>query len=344
MYNPLPYLPKKFQKIIELLKTWKVSPKVIFFTLGFLATLWFIIRVVPKPSRVNYPCIQATTPFMSGFVLYLISLGSSVAAFRCFRYFQIRSKHVIAFLFLFSCLLFFLSTVIQMPHSSQAKRIMPGVVYFPPNEPIGLAKGIFPGRVVWMWDPDATNENCSNTSNNNGIIDPGDDAWFMSKNNDQEVIDSMMIKSIIGLTGKTDVHDAWDTIFKFFNFNHGNGYTGYAVGQKIFIKVNATSAYGGLASGRFNADLGRTDNLAINDFASETNPFVVLSVLRQLVYSASVPEEMIYVGDPARNIYKEFYDLWHNEFPGVHILGNNLIHPELNIIGLGRTPVAVTLK
>jgi len=114
------------------------------------------------------------------------------------------------------------------------------------------------------------------------------------------------------------------------------------VGEKLLIKISATSAYGGLASKRFHADLSRTDHLVDNNFASETNPYIVQSAIWQLVNKAVVPEEMIYVGDPARNINKEFYDLWHSAFPGVHILGNNLIHPEINIHSLHRTPVAVT--
>ena len=131
-------------------------------------------------------------------------------------------------------------------------------------------------------------------------------------------------------------------IFKYFNNKNGHGNVGYYSGQKIFIKINATTANGGLADGRFNSDLSRIDNLSVNPFASETNPYIVLSMLRQLINNAQVPENMIYVGDPARNIYKEFYDLWHNEFPNVHYLGDNLIHPEINVAGLGRTPVAVS--
>ena len=216
------------------------------------------------------------------------------------------------------------------------------VNYFLPNEPIGIAKGIFPGRVVWIWDPAATNPACSNTSNENGVIDAGDDAWFMSKNSNSDVIDGMILKSVKALTGADDAAQAWNSLIRYFNINHGHGDVGYKAFQKILIKVNATSACGDISSGRFNTDLGRTDHLAINSFASETNPYVVLSVLRQLVNHAGVPENMIYVGDPARNIYKEFYDLWHNEFPGVQVLGNNLIYPGLNITELGRTPVAVT--
>ena len=342
MYNPLPYLPGRFQKVIAKLKSQGVPAKIILLAIGFMATLWFLVRVVPKPSRASYPCMQATAPFMSAFVVYLLSLTGSVAAFRRFRFFAVRSRYVIASLCLVVALVFFLFSFVQWPVISLATRRVPGINYFTPNDPIGVAKGIFPGRVVWIWDPTATNPACSNTSNENGVIDADDDAWFMAKNSNSEAIDSMMMKSVMALTGTSDVAHAWDTLFRYYNLNHGHGNVGYTAGQKILIKVNATTAYGGISSGRFNADLGRTDHLAINSFASETNPYVVLSVLRQLVNQARVPEDMIYVGDPARNIYKEFYDLWHIEFPGVHVLGNNLIHTEINITGLGRTPVAVT--
>ena len=33
-----------------------------------------------------------------------------------------------------------------------------------PNVPIGEAKGIFPGWVVWVYNPYTTNENCTNSS------------------------------------------------------------------------------------------------------------------------------------------------------------------------------------
>lgn len=342
MNTLLPFIAEKVQRAIIRLKSKKAPSKVILLAIGFMATLWFLIRVIPKPSRAAYPCMKATAPFMSAFVIYIISLGGSIAAFRRFRISIHKSSYFIAFLCLTGALTLFLFSVVQWPGISMASRKLPGVNYFTPNDPIGVSKGIFPGRVVWMWDTTSTNPACSNTSNENGVIDAGDDAWFMAKNSNSQVIDSMMVKSVLALTGTSELAKAWDTMFRYFNYNHGHGYSGYSSGQKILIKVNATTAWGGLASGRFNADLGRTDHLTVNSFASETNPYIVLSVLRQLVNEAGVPEDMIYVGDPARNIYKEFYDLWHNEFPGVHVLGDNLIHPEIDITGLGRTPVAVT--
>lgn len=342
MYNPLPHLPQKFQRLIFKLKDKRFHPKFIFLVLGLLATIWFLIRVIPKPSRANYPCMQATAPFMSAFILYLLSLGGAVMALKRFRLNFLKSKYGFAVFFLAIALLLYLLSDTFVHKTSYASTTIKGINSFTPNEPIGIAQGIFPGRVVWMWDPDATNENCTNTSNSNGAIDPGDDAWFMIRNNNAQVIDSMIIKSLIALTGATDNEDAWDKIFKFYNNKTGNGNHGYTSGQKIFIKINATSAHGGLASGKYYADLSRNDKQDINPFAAETNPFIVLSMLGQLVNVAHVPQNLIYIGDPARNIYKEHYDLWHNEFPDVNYLGNNLIHPELDLPGLGRMPVAVT--
>lgn len=342
MYNPLPYLPKKLQGFIRSLQSRKVHNKIIFIALGLFATIWFLIRVIPKPSRAGYPCMQATAPFMSGFVLYLLSLGGAAMTLKSFRTNLLKSKYITAVLFLILALsfYFFSQTQIQLP--GFARNVKGTQNYFTPNDPIGVAQGIFPGRVVWMWDPKATNENCDNTSNENGVIDEGDNAWFMEINNNQQVIDSMLIKSLLSLTGATDNPTAWDMIFHYYNNQNGYGDVGYTDGQKILLKINATSAYGGLGNNKYYADLSRNDDLSINDYAAETNPFLVLSMLHQLVEEAGVPEEMIYLGDPCRNIYKEHYDLWHADYPDVKYLGNNLLHPELEIENLGRHPVSVT--
>lgn len=342
MYNPIPHLPQKFQWFILSLKSLRIPNGLVIFTIGLLATLWFLIRVIPKPSRAAYPCMQATAPFMAGFVVYLSSLAGSILAFRHFRLSVNRQAYFFAGLFLVVAFSLLVSTFVQMPGISMANRASAVKGTFPPNEPIGIARGVFPGRVVWMWDPNATNENCANTSNGNGVIDAEDDAWFMARNNDQDVIDSMLIKSVIALTGVIDMPSAWDVVFRFYNNAQGYGDIGYEPGQKIFIKVNATTAYGGVSTGRYYADLSRNDDLSVNDFAAETNPFLVVSMIRQLVNEAGVPPEMIYVGDPARNIYKEFFELWKSEFPAIHVLGNNLLHPELEVEALGRLPVVVT--
>ena len=56
--------------------------KVLFIATGVLSTIWFLIRVIPKPSRATYPCIRTVTPIMSSFVIYLIAISGSVLAFK----------------------------------------------------------------------------------------------------------------------------------------------------------------------------------------------------------------------------------------------------------------------
>src|SRR5512135_258200 len=56
--------------------------KMLFFAAGIFSTIWFLIRVIPKPQRAAYPCMRASAPVMSAFVLYLLSLAGTAAAFR----------------------------------------------------------------------------------------------------------------------------------------------------------------------------------------------------------------------------------------------------------------------
>ena len=37
---------------------------------GTLALIWFLVRVIPKPQRANYPCMKVAYPLMSGLVVW----------------------------------------------------------------------------------------------------------------------------------------------------------------------------------------------------------------------------------------------------------------------------------
>src|SRR5665647_3815704 len=50
--------------------------------IGFTALIWFLIRVIPKPSRASYPCQQAAFPLASAFVIWLTAVISSMFAFK----------------------------------------------------------------------------------------------------------------------------------------------------------------------------------------------------------------------------------------------------------------------
>ena len=64
------------------LYSFKPSAKIIFFIAGVVSTIWFLIRVIPKPQRAGYPCMRAAAPVMSAFVIYLLTLSGSVMAFK----------------------------------------------------------------------------------------------------------------------------------------------------------------------------------------------------------------------------------------------------------------------
>src|SRR5450759_2950403 len=56
--------------------------KIVFISLGISSTIWFLIRVIPKPQRATYPCMRAAAPLMSTFIIYLLTLSGSVFAFK----------------------------------------------------------------------------------------------------------------------------------------------------------------------------------------------------------------------------------------------------------------------
>jgi hypothetical protein len=280
--------------------------KILFPIIGLAALLWILFRVIPKPTRAEYPCVKAATPLATGFIVYFVSLVVSAAAF-------IKTKKRI---YLSPYLIFVGLAVFGFSDSSNLTENLGDVdhplqkSFHAANNPAGQAKGIFPGRVVWVYDPNATNENCNPTSVGN--------AWWMADNNNQTVIDGMVSKAIQSLTGKTTDKDSWEAIFKYHNNNRGKGSVLYSPGEKIFIKINNVSGWGGNYSTK---DLSVAANGSYG--ISETSPEIILSVLRQLVGVVGVAQSDIYVGDPLRNTYKHCYDMWHNEFPDVHYVSHD---------------------
>ena len=285
----------------------RLISKLIFPIVGFGALIWFLIRVIPKPSRANYPCMQAAAPIASSFVIYILGLISSFLLFKKAKKYFVESRTLLYTIFLFLGILVSFSTFLHTDHDVFAYNQS---VLEDPNQPIGTARGIFPGRVVWEHEPDATNENCIPNQYGNG--------WFLSENNNQSVIDIMLSNGLQRLTDQTTDLAAWQAIFSFYNNNKGKGAVGYSNTEKIFIKINATSSW----SGNFNpSDLTVVNNS--NYGMSETSPQIVLAVLRQLVNVVEVPQDKIYIGDPMKHIYKHCYDMWHSEFPNVHYMDYN---------------------
>jgi hypothetical protein len=274
----------------------KVAAKVVFIVLGVLSTIWFLIRVIPKPSRATYPCVKATAPFMASFVIYLISLTGSVFAFRKFKASLLRSKYLIAFISFTAGVLAITVSVINSPGKTKAMQLVSADA-FEANQPMGEAYGIFPGRVVWIWDPDATDETCTN--------DQGD-YWF--ENTDQAVVDSMLTKAIKYLAKQPTINQAWDALFKYFNQTHENGENGYTAGEKIYIKINLTNSSQGMSGTKKDKNFERMD----------ATPELCLAILKQLIENAGVTQSDIYLGDPFRIFRDHYYDMCHSVYPDVN--------------------------
>lgn len=293
--------------------------KLAFFALGIGSTIWFLIRVIPKPSRAGYPCMKAAAPVMSGFVMYLIGLGGSVLLFkRAYSKFR-EARYVAAGVALMACIL--VVTILNYNNTSQANandNLVYDVLPDGANNPMGSGQGIHPGRVIWEWNKAATDENCPNTSLSN--------AFFMQKNNNQDTINKMANNSIKKLSGKKSVKEGWDAIFKNFNNKKYGIPSGYQAGETIFIKVNNGQA--GWAIN--NADLSVKESMPI----AETTPATVLAFLTQLIDSCGISQDKIYVGEPMTHLFKHLYDVLHAKYPNVKYLDRD------NKTTLGRTTIS----
>jgi len=271
--------------------------------IGIISLLWVIARVGTKPSRLRYPCMKVAVPTATTFMAYIIAIFTSLFSFRRAKVKISQSRYSIGIILL---LISVAGGAFLVLHTNQYARAQQIPVYktrdVEANQPMGVEQGDFPGRVVWVHDPDATDETCNPFDQS--------DAWYLNSNNNQKVIDAMLDTAVMALSEQSTVADAWDSFFKYNNSNRGKGEVGYESGEIIFIKINRTSSYSYDPD-----DFSRTNYLT-----SETSPHVILALLRHLVNEVGVAEEDIYVGDPLKHIYKLDYELWHGEFSDIHYL------------------------
>lgn len=294
---------KKTGKTVGFKRKWMFS------VFGILAVLWILIRVIPKPSRATYPCMKVAFPFASSFLLYLAGITSAVLFFKKARIKLSQSKYYAGSLFLIIALTAGTVAILNNSNNAKAKDTATYDFVDPlgPNHPIGEAKGIFPGRVVWVHDPGATNESCD--------PDAYGDGYFLDKNCDQEVVDQMLSNALLALTGEETEAAAWDAVFHYFNSTHNRGNAGYDESETIFIKINAVHAW------TTNADLSIMNDDSYGNV--DTSPQAVLAMLKELIENAGVPQENIYIGDPFTNIFKHCYDKWSAEYPNVNYVSKN---------------------
>jgi parallel beta-helix repeat protein len=246
---------------------------------GLLSLIWFLIRVVPKPSRATYPCQRVAVPLASGFVIWLAGLIGSALAYRKARQLLHQSRYAVAAI----CVAVSVMALwLSLSFTGEAPAEAAFTPTDPPNSPMGTAKGIHPGRVVWTHDPEATS------------WDGSTGRWWDDDNTNQEAVDLMVAKTIQTLTGQTNDADSWDALFRHSNSVRGFADVGYQRGEKIAIKINMNqeNSSGGNWSSR----------------AGNPSPHVIHSVLKQLIEVAGVPGSAITVYDASRYIGNPIYD------------------------------------
>ncbi|MEJ5260044.1 MAG: DUF362 domain-containing protein [Anaerohalosphaeraceae bacterium] len=276
-----------------------------FFISGFLALIWFLIRVIPKPSRAAYPCQRAAFPLASSFVLYVAGMLAAWAKWvSAGRFLQHHHWLEGGLLVGLAGLIVFLTLGVD-PQSNQAAF----VAVDGPNQPIGTAEGLFPGRVVWVHDPNAT------TWDGVGYV------WWDDQHTNPAVVESMLSRAICWLTGKQDDRSAWDALFRYHNSKRGKGNIGYSPGERIVIKPNHNNQWS--HQSRYNFP--------------DTPPAVYTALLKQLVYQAGVDPSCITISEPSRYIDDKTYNACVSLFPQVRFEETNYFKPENNPGTEGRT-------
>lgn len=264
---------------------------------GIVAIIWFLVRVLPKPDRMYYPCQQMGISVAFGYIVFWSLIWTAIFHglgiwVRKMKYKTAAYAPVILVSFV---LIFSISSGVYANLYIDKKEEKPTLWEPIPNEPIGIGQGVNPGRVVWVWDPDATE------ADQVGF-------WWQKDNNNQEVIEEMFSEGIQNLADAENDEDAWDSLFTHFNFVHGNGEVGYQPGEKIAIKVNLNNCYQAI-------------DYIIKDNDRDASPHIVKALLRQLVNVLGVAQEDITIYDASRPIPNWFYRrVYYESFPALLLI------------------------
>ena len=188
----------------------------------------------------------------------------------------------------------------QAPQSAPARAVQPGKMPEPlqsvplakiplftpegPNKPIGEGKGVYPGRVVWVHNPEVA------------TWDGKTGEWWEDAYTNGPLVEKMMSRSLQGLSGKKTDKEAWDALFRHFNKVRHNTDAGYKPGEKITIKMNS--------------NYDRSNSQPWPSGKGMASPHVVNAMIVQLVRNAGIPGRDItlydvangrYMGDPIYN-------------------------------------------
>lgn len=164
------------------------------------------------------------------------------------------------------------------------------------NLPVGTARGIFPGRVVWARDPAATKWA--------GRWELKADQWWTDANTDQVRVEAMLSETLRKLAGTRSDEESWRAIFRYHNGSVRQlADRGYQPGEVVAVKINLN-----------NSSSAKADN------QTDATPQMVLAMVRQLVEQAHVPPGCIFVYDVRRLIYSAMIAKIWSAYPEVRFV------------------------
>jgi uncharacterized protein (DUF362 family) len=165
-------------------------------------------------------------------------------------------------------------------------RPLQGEFFYPSegsNKPLGVGRGIYPGRVSWVHNPEVA------------TWDGKTGEWWDDANTNGPLVERMVSKTLQNLSGKQTDKEAWDALFRHFNQTRHGADAGYTPGEKISIKFNS------------NYDRKKEGWPTKKGMSS---PHAINALVVQLVKNAGVPGKDItiydvadgrYIGDPIYN-------------------------------------------
>jgi hypothetical protein len=230
-------------------------------------------------------------PLASGFIVWLLGLAGSVAAYHKAKRSLVQARYVLAAICIAASVGFIWAAV----NHTEQKVAFGAEDPRPANDPIGVGKGVHPGRVAWIHDANATNWN--------GGHPP---YWYSDDCINQEVVNEMLSKALRALTGKSTDAAAWDAIFRNFNQHKGRGDVGYTPGEKIAIKINWVLCN----------DTVNMEKTSYLDYIDDS-PQLAMALLKQLTNIVGVDPCDICIGDPSRVMPNYWYDMVEPNCPNV---------------------------
>ena len=285
----------------------KTRNKVVIIVLGFVALLWFLIRVIPKPSRAGYPCQRAAFPIASAFVIWLTGTLTSLFAFKYLRAALAKYRVAVVLCSVLSMIVLICwISIIPLGITNSFGAAAADTTYVAAvgfdwkpgesNKPLGTALGINPGRVVMARDPLATKWA--------GNWKKKEDQWWLDKNTDVDRINEMLSATVQKLTSMKNDKDAWGKIFNYYNENsRGLAKRGYQSNEIVAVKINLN-----------NSSEKKDDN------QTDATPQMLLAMVRQLVNNAGVPQNKIIIYDARRPMYPAMLTTVWKEFKDVRFV------------------------